>query len=59
MILRDILTATINIMRFYRHDPGTTVPGEPNIHSGSFNNDEQFYIDVSFNTFCSIAKSRY
>ena len=33
------------------HDQGRTVSGEPNIHSGSFNNAEQFSIDFSFNTF--------
>ena len=30
------------------HDPGSTVSGEPNIRSGSFNNVEQFSMDVSF-----------
>ena len=29
------------------HDPGRIVSGEPNIHGGSFNNTEQFSIDVS------------
>ena len=33
-------------------------PGEPNTHSGSFNNAEQFPINVSFNTFYSKAKNR-
>ena len=40
------------------HDPGRIVSGEPNIHSGSFDNVEQYSIDVSFNTFYSKAKSR-
>ena len=40
------------------HDPGRTVSRELNIHSGSFNNAEQFSINVSFNTFYSKAKSR-
>ena len=40
------------------HDPGRTVSREPNIHSGSFNNAEQFSIYVSFNTFYSKAKYR-
>ena len=34
------------------------VSREPNTHSGSFNNAEQFSIDVSFNTFYSITKNR-
>ena len=41
------------------HDPGSTVSGEPNTHSGFFNNAEQFSIGVSFNTFYSKAKSGY
>ena len=40
------------------HDPCKTVSRQPNIHSGSFNNDEQFSIDVLFNTFYSKAKFR-
>ena len=45
------------------HDPGRTVSREPNIHSGSFNNAEQFSINVIMflsilNMFYSIAKSR-
>ena len=39
-------------------DPGRTVSGEPNVHSGSFNSAEQFSIDVSFDMFYSTAKSR-
>ena len=39
------------------HDPDRTVSGEPNMHSGSFNNAEQFSIDVSFNTFSNTAKT--
>ena len=39
-------------------DSGRTVSGEPNIHSSSFNNAEQFSMHVSFNTFYSKAKSR-
>ena len=35
---------------------GRTVSREPNIHSGSFNNAEQFSINVSFNMFYSKAK---
>ena len=31
------------------HDPCRSVSREPNIHSGSFNNAEQFSFDVSFN----------
>ena len=33
------------------HDPSRTVSREPNIHSGIFNNAEQFSVEVSFNTF--------
>ena len=33
------------------HDPDRTFSGETNMHSGSFNNAEQFSIDVPFNTF--------
>ena len=33
------------------HDPSRTVSRDPIIHSGPFNNAEQFFIDVSFNTF--------
>ena len=40
------------------HDPGRTFSRESNIHSGSFNNAEQFSIDASFKTFYSIAKIR-
>ena len=40
------------------HDPGRTVSREPNIHSGSLNNAEQFSIDVNFNMFYNIAKSK-
>ena len=40
------------------HDPGRTVSWEQNMHSGSFNNAEQFSINVCFNTFYSTAKSR-
>ena len=40
------------------HGQWRTVSGEPNIHSCSFNNAKQFFIDVSFNTFYSKAKSR-
>ena len=32
--------------------------GEPNIHSGSFNNAKQFYINVFYNTFYSQAKKK-
>ena len=38
------------------HDSSRTVSGEPNIHHGSFNNVEQFSMDISFNMFYSIAK---
>ena len=38
------------------HDPDRSVSMEPNIHSGSFNNAEKFFIDVSFNMFYSTAK---
>ena len=38
------------------HDPGRTVSREPHIHSGCFNNAEQFSTNVSFNTFYSTAK---
>ena len=64
MFLRDILTATIKKCDFTTlidcHDPGRTVSGKPNINSGTFNNAEQFSIDVSSKTFNSIdlAKSR-
>ena len=37
-------------------DPGRTISREPNIHSGSLNNADQFSVDVSFNTFYSTAK---
>ena len=40
------------------HDPAGTVSREPNMHSGSFNNAEQFSINFPFNTFYSTAKSR-
>ena len=40
------------------HDQGRTVSGEQNKNNCSFNNAEQYSIDVSFNTFYSIAKSR-
>ena len=40
------------------HDPGRFVSRGPNTFSGSFNNDEQFSIDVSFNIFYIKAKSR-
>ena len=40
------------------HDLVGAVSREPNIHSGSFNNTEQFSIDVSFNTFYNPAKRR-
>ena len=40
------------------HDPARIGSVEPNIHNGSFDNAEQFSIDVSFNTFYSKAKSR-
>ena len=40
------------------HDHGRTVSREPNIHSSSFNNTEQFSINVSLNRFYSTAKSR-
>ena len=33
------------------YEPSRTVSGKPNIHSGSFNNVEQFFIHVSDNTF--------
>ena len=39
-------------------DSGRIVSKEPDIHSGSFNNAEQFSIDVSFNTFYSKAKKK-
>ena len=34
-------------------DPCRIVSREQNIYSGSFNNAEQFFIDVSFNAFFS------
>ena len=40
------------------HNPARTVSRESNIHSGSFNNADQFSIDVSFNTFDRTTKSR-
>ena len=40
------------------HDPGRIISREPNTHSCSFKNAEQFYIDVTFKTFYSKAKSR-
>ena len=40
------------------HDPGRAVSWEPNAHSGSFNNAEQFSIDLSLNTLYSKAKSK-
>ena len=40
------------------HAPDRTVSGEQNMHSGSFNNAEQFSIDVSFNTFYNTAKTK-
>ena len=36
------------------HDPGRIVSGEPIVHGGSFNNTEQFSINVSCNS-----QSRY
>ena len=41
------------------HDPGRAVSREPDMYSGSLNNVEQFSVHVSFNTFYSIAKSRF
>ena len=40
------------------HDPGRNVSREPKIHSGSFHNTERFSINVSFNDFYRMAKSR-
>ena len=40
------------------HDPGRTVSWEPNIHSGLFNNAEQFSIDVSFKNVQQYSKNR-
>ena len=65
--LRDIFTGTIKRMRLYIcstfdrcHDPGRTVSGETDIHSGSFNtgNAKKFYINDFFKTFYSNAKRR-
>ena len=38
------------------HDPGRIVSGEPNIHSVSFNNSEQFFIEVSCNSHSTVHK---
>ena len=40
------------------HDLGRIVSKDPNMHSGFFNNAEQFSMDVSFITFYSKAKKR-
>ena len=53
MFLRDILTVILAPL-IDCHVPGRNVSGEPNIHSDSFNNAEQFSIDVSFKTVYSI-----
>ena len=48
MFLRTISTATILAPLIDCHGPDRTVSGLLNVHSGSFNNAEQFSIDVPF-----------